>query len=217
MRKFFLILTMFMIQPLKLFVYRRIYGWNIGHTVKIGFSYIDADDVLIGDGVRIGNFNIIRNLRHLQVDTGSFIANFNQFYGNKYQDPQWKTCLIIRDHVLFMSHHFIDVAGTIEIGSKTVVGGRDTHFWSHSLVSENDSSKLVPLDIFIGKNVYIGARATLLGCSIPDAAIIGMGSVVTKSFSAEDCQLLIAGNPAMIKKRYSTANNSELLVAASDN
>ena len=55
------------------------------------------------------------------MDTGSFIANFNQFYGNKYQDPQWKTCLIIRDHVLFMSHHFIDVAGTIEIGVRPLL------------------------------------------------------------------------------------------------
>ena len=77
-------------------------------------------------------------------------------------------------------------------------------FRSHSLEFEKTSSKLVPKDIFIGNNVYIGARASLFGCYIPDNAIIGMGSVVTKSFEGENDRVLIAGNPATIKKRYST-------------
>ena len=204
MRKLLLLLAVFIPCPFKLWFYRNLFGWKIGKQVKVGLSYIEAGNVILEDGAQIGHFNIIRQVSLFQLSKNAYIRNFNQFFGNKYDSAEWTKKLIIGERSLCMNHHFIDVAGTIEIGSDTVIGGRDSHFWSHSLEFENTSSKLVPKDIFIGNNVYIGARTSLFGCYIPDNAIIGMGSVVTKSFNGENDRVLIAGNPAIIKKRYST-------------
>jgi acetyltransferase-like isoleucine patch superfamily enzyme len=58
------------------------------------------------------------------------------------------------------------------------------------------------MSIRLGEWVYVGAGCILVGCDLPSRTIVGAGSVVTKSFSAEPCGLLIAGNPASIRKRY---------------
>lgn len=48
--------------------------------------------------------------------------------------------------------------------------------------------------IVIGKNVWIGAGATVLpGVTVGDNAVIGAGSVVTKNVEADT---VVAGNPA---------------------
>jgi acetyltransferase-like isoleucine patch superfamily enzyme len=202
MRKILLLLAVILPHLLKLFIYRRVMGWKIGKQVKIGFSYIECDQVVLGDNILIRHFNIIRGLKHFQLGSNCYIANFNEFFGNNSSDEKWKNELILGEGVLFMSHHFIDVAGTVTIGSHTTIAGRNTQVWSHSLSYPNDVPDLVPMDVSIGKEAYIGARSTLIGCSIPDKAVIGAGSVVNKSFAAESCRLLIAGNPATIKKRY---------------
>jgi acetyltransferase-like isoleucine patch superfamily enzyme len=204
MRKILLLLAVIFPQPLKLFVYRKIMGWKIGKQVKIGFSYIESREVLLGDNVLIGHFNVIRGLRRFQVGSDCYIANFNQFFGNDYEE--WTRELTLGEKVLFMSHHFIDVAGTVTIGSQTTVAGRDTHFWSHTLTYPDGVPALVPMSVHVGEGAYIGARTTLVGCNIPDEAVVGAGSVVNKTFAPESCRLLIAGNPATIKKRYDRAH-----------
>lgn len=54
--------------------------------------------------------------------------------------------------------------------------------------------------IVIGDHCWIGERTTLTkGAQIPNNCIVGIASVVTKSFINENC--LIAGSPACIKKK----------------
>lgn len=54
-------------------------------------------------------------------------------------------------------------------------------------------------NVNIGQHVWIGRRVTICkGVSIPDGCVVGVGSVVTKPFS--DNNVIIAGNPAMVKK-----------------
>jgi acetyltransferase-like isoleucine patch superfamily enzyme len=202
MNKILLILAVIMPLPLKLFIYRRIMGWKIGNQVRIGFSYIECDEVILGDNILIRHFNVIRGLKRFQVGSDSYIANFNEFFGNDMPGTQWVCELTLGEKVLFMSHHFIDVAGTVTIGSNTTVAGRNTHFWSHSMTYPDGVPVFAPMAVYVGKGVYIGARSTLLGCNIPDGAVVGAGSVVNKTFPPESSRLLIAGNPATIKKRY---------------
>jgi acetyltransferase-like isoleucine patch superfamily enzyme len=192
----------------KRFVYRKLLGWSIGQNVKIGFSYIDAKDVVIGDRVRIGHGNVIRNLKSLRIGGDTYIANFNSIFGASYEG--WASTLEIGQSVNFMSHHFLDVGGTITIGDRAIIGGRDTQIWAHGLAYDSHGNPdLQPLNVMIGRQVYIAARSTLVGCTIPDRTVVGAGSVVTKQFVAESCPYLIAGNPAIIKKRYQ-ADSSEL-------
>ena len=52
----------------------------------------------------------------------------------------------------------------------------------------------------IGRRVWIGRNVVICkGCSISDNSIVGVGSVVTRPF--EEKNVVIAGNPAEIKKR----------------
>jgi len=52
--------AVFLPLPIKLSLYRRLLGWEIEENVKIGFSYIESDHVIIGKNAVIGNLNIIR-------------------------------------------------------------------------------------------------------------------------------------------------------------
>ncbi|NES18019.1 MAG: hypothetical protein F6K41_03610 [Symploca sp. SIO3E6] len=202
MRKIILLIAIVLPQPFKIFLYRHMMGWKIGKQVKIGLSYIDADEVIIGDNVHIGHFNIIRGLWSFQVGNNSYISNFNDFFGNKSNPNKWASKLVLGEKISFMSHHYVDVSGNVTIGSNTTVGGRDTHFWSHTRTFNQAMTDLLPIDIHVGENVYIGARATLVGCNIPNGTVVGAGSIVNKTFAPENCRFLIAGNPATIKKRY---------------
>jgi acetyltransferase-like isoleucine patch superfamily enzyme len=134
------------------------------------------------------------------------IANFNRFYGATYDS--WASSLKIGQSVNFMSHHFLDVGGTIMIDDRAVIGGCDTQIWAHGLIYDAfGNPDFKPLNVTIGAQVYVGARSTLVGCAVPDRTVVGAGSVVTKQFAAETCPYLIAGNPAIIKKRYQTMTN----------
>ncbi len=199
-RKIILIVCVILPLPIKIFIYRNIIGWNIGENVKIGFSYIDSDYVFLGNNVKIDHFNTIRRFKHFEMQDSSFMLRFNQLSGPRKRSWPGKT--VIGKDVRITSHHFIDSVGEITVGDSTTIGGRETQFWSHSLIREGSKKKISPLNISIGKQVYIGSRATLVGCSVPDFSVIGAGSVVTKQFSAENRQVLIAGNPAIVKKRY---------------
>jgi acetyltransferase-like isoleucine patch superfamily enzyme len=186
---------------LKILIYRKIFGWTIGNDVKIGYSYIYAKNVILVDRVHIGHFNVIQNLKFLKIGSDTYIANFNSIFGATYDG--WGSSLDIGQSVSFMSHHFIDVGGKVVIGDRTIVGGRSTQIWSHSAGYDSfGRNTLIPLNVFIGSGVYLGASSALIGCTIPDRAVVAAGSVVTKHFDAEILPILIAGNPALIKKRY---------------
>ncbi len=200
MHKVLVILAVFLPQSVKQAIYRRLLKWQIGRGVHIGLSYLDTGQTVLEDNVKIGHFNIIRGVKNFRVGTGTYIANFNQIFGASYVD--WASTLSIGEHVNFMSRHFIDVGGSVTIGDRAVIGGRDTQFWSHTRAFVDGKPSLEPTCVSIGEDVYIGARATLVSCEVPPEAVVGAGSVVTKSFPPEDCRLLIAGNPAAIRKRY---------------
>ena len=184
--------------------YRRLFGWQVGAGVRIGLSYLDARSATFGEGARIGHFNLFRGLAELRVGRGSFVANFNQVAGVGH-NPLFPSRLLVGDHVNLMTHHYLDVAGTVTIGDGATVGGRDSHVWTHTVAIDGDGSRhLRPLEVTVGAGAYLGARVTLVGCSIPADAFVGAGSVVTKSFPADPAgrRLLIAGNPAAVRKVY---------------
>lgn len=69
----------------------------------------------------------------------------------------------------------------------------------HSVLDSDRRVMNADSSVIIGNHVWIGKRVTInKGSRIPDESIVGASSVVTKGFF--ECNVLIAGNPAMVKK-----------------
>lgn len=89
--------------------------------------------------------------------------------------------------------------GGIEIGDGALIGhGVVLATLNHDFAPENRST-LHPSPIKIGKNVWIGANATVLpGVNIGDGAIVAAGAVVTRDIPAKT---IAAGVPAKVIRK----------------
>ena len=89
--------------------------------------------------------------------------------------------------------------GGIYIGDNTLIGHNVVLATiNHDLSPESRGTNL-PAPIHIGKNVWIGANATILpGVTVGDNAVIAAGAVVTKDVP-ENC--IVGGVPAKLIRR----------------
>lgn len=93
--------------------------------------------------------------------------------------------------------------------NSTVDIGDDCLFSTNINIACSDTHSILDFDdnlLNIGKSVNIGNRVWLCqdvkiskNVTIPDGCVVGMGSIVTKSFSEPNC--IIAGSPAHVVKR----------------
>ena len=84
----------------------------------------------------------------------------------------------------------------IEMGSGVVIS-QDSYLCTASHNISSSKMELVTAPIFIGDNVWIAAKATiLLGVMIGEGAVVGASSVVAKNIPPWK---VVVGNPAVIK------------------
>lgn len=107
--------------------------------------------------------------------------------------------ITIGDNVFLNSGCKMQDQGGITIGDGTLVGHNVVFATINHDENPDKRANMHPSPIHIGKNVWIGANATILpGVSIGDGAIIAAGAVVTKYVPA--C-VVVGGIPAKIIKR----------------
>lgn len=177
----------------KIWLLRRM-GACIGRGCYIGLSVIHAQKIEIGDHVRIASFNLLHRLTSLKMGQGSRMNGFNWITGAGMGE------FILGHHSAITRLHFFDASGSIDIGDNSIVAGRGSHFFTHGISSTN-LDDLRP--IVIGPWCYVGSSSRFVpGSGVSDGTFVGMGSVVTKRFA--DPYVLVAGNPAVIKKRLSS-------------
>ncbi len=201
---------------LKRITYRFLFGYRIGKRVRIGFSIIDSsecaieDDVSIGhlnvvigvkkllimDHVKIGHLNIIRGGDEVRLGRYSEIIRLNEI--NSIPDPDvvnpTDPRFLLGDGSIITSGHKIDFTDRVEIGRRTILGGRNSSLWTHN------RQRTRPIEI--GSFAYIGSEIRIApGGALPSKCIVGIGSVITSELLAED--YLIAGVPAKPVKRLS--------------
>ncbi len=210
-----------LIAPLPSFLkrpcYRLFLGYRIGKRVRIGLSIIDAaecqidDDVTIGhlnvvigvkkisigDHVRIGHLNIIRGGEEVQVGRYAEIMRMNEI--NSIPEPDAVNPVDPRFTLgagsIVTTGHKIDFTDRVEIGRRTIIGGRNSSLWTHN--------RQRTLPITIGEFAYVGSEIRVApGSSIPSRCIVGIGSVITGKIEAEEW--LIAGVPARPIKELSS-------------
>jgi acetyltransferase-like isoleucine patch superfamily enzyme len=113
----------------------------------------------------------------------------------------------VGDGVFIGSYAVMSADGVrVSIGDDTVIGPlfclmAGDHALDVPGVSFRSSSRGRNEPVQIGRNVWIGARVTVLkGVTIGDAAVVGAGAVVTKDVPAF---AIVAGNPArLIRWRF---------------
>jgi acetyltransferase-like isoleucine patch superfamily enzyme len=200
--------------------YRLFFGYRIGKRVRIGVSIIDAavceigDDsqighlnlivavgkVQMGDHVRIGHLNIIRGGDEVVLGRYAELLRLNEI--NSIPDPEVVNPVDPRFTLgpgsIVTTGHKIDFTDRVEIGRRTIIGGRNSSLWTHN------RQKTQPIKI--GDFAYIGSEIRMApGSSIPSRCIIGIGSVITHEVT--EGGYLIAGVPAKPIKQLSGEDN----------
>jgi acetyltransferase-like isoleucine patch superfamily enzyme len=209
----FRLFVLALIAPLPSFLmrpcYRLFFGYQIGKRVHFGFSIIDAaecqieDDVRVGhlnviigvqrltmgDHVRIGHLNIIRGGEEVRLGRYSEIMRMNEI--NSIPEPDAvnpvEPRFMLGAGSIVTTGHKIDFTDRVDIGRRTIIGGRNSSLWTHN------RQRTRPINI--GEFAYVGSEIRMApGSSIPSRCIVGIGSVITSEIDAEEW--LIAGVPA---------------------
>jgi acetyltransferase-like isoleucine patch superfamily enzyme len=177
---------------IKIWVLRQM-GARIGRGCHIGLSVIHAREIEIGDHVRIASFNLLHRLTALKMGQGSRMNGFNWITGAGTGE------FVLGHHSAVTRLHFFEASGSIYIGDNSIVAGRGSHFFTHGISSTNlDDVR----PIVIGPWCYVGSSSRFVpGCCLSEGTFVGMGAVVTKRFA--ELYVLVAGNPAVIKKHLS--------------
>lgn len=97
--------------------------------------------------------------------------------------------------------------GGITIGDHSLIGHRVTLATLNHGIAPDDRHTLYPAPIVIGKNVWIGAGATILpGVTLGDNAIVAAGAVVTKEVAPNT---LVGGIPAKVIRESVTTDTTK--------
>ena len=206
------LLPSFLMRP----CYRLFFGYHIGKRVRIGFSIIDAQECHIENDVKIGHLNVIIGVRklslrdhvrigHLNIIRGGEEVEFGRFSElirlneiNAIPEPDAVNAVDSRFTLgagsIITTGHKIDFTDRVEIGRRTIIGGRNSSLWTHN------RQRTRP--IRIGSFTYVGSEIRVApGGSIPSRCIVGIGSVITGELTGEE--QLIAGVPARAIKGLS--------------
>jgi acetyltransferase-like isoleucine patch superfamily enzyme len=207
------LLPSFLLRP----CYRLFFGYRIGRRVRIGFTIIDADvceisddcsighgnlvigvkKLTLGDHVRIGHLNIIRGGDEVTLGRYAELLRLNEI--NSIPDPDVVNSVdpkfTLGPGSIVTTGHKIDFTDRVEIGRRTIIGGRNSSLWTHN------RQRTRP--ITIGDFAYVGSEIRMApGAAIPSRCIVGIGSVITGQLTGES--QLIAGVPARTIKELSS-------------
>jgi acetyltransferase-like isoleucine patch superfamily enzyme len=189
--------------------YRLCFGYKIGKRVRIGLSIIDARECHIEDDARIGHLNVIIGVKDLSIGDHARIGHLNIMRGgdsarlgrfseiirlneiNSIPEPDVvnpvEPVFLLGEGSIITTGHKIDFTDRVEIGRRTILGGRNSSLWTHN------RQRTRP--IRIGSFTYIGSEIRVApGGTIPSHCIVGIGSVITGELTQENH--LIAGVPA---------------------
>ncbi|MEK6334192.1 MAG: hypothetical protein AABM67_04530 [Acidobacteriota bacterium] len=196
--------------------FRLFFGYRIGKRVHVGLSIIDVRDCEIGPDVRIGHLNVFTGVKKLTLDDHVLIGHLNIVRGgdevhmeryaqlirlneiNSIPEPDVVNAVdprfLLGAGSVITTGHKIDYTDRVEIGRRTIIGGRNSSLWTHN------RQRTQPIEI--GELAYVGSEIRMApGGSLPRRCVVGIGAVITGKIEAEGW--LIAGVPAKPIKELS--------------
>lgn len=175
-------------------------GWSLHPTSHVGLSLIDATNVRLGPGTRIGHFNVIQDLTDLDIGEAARIGNWNwvsaapmfELRDRGHPGEPFRG-LRIGAHSAISSRHYLDCSGGITIGAFTTLGGVRTTILSHQI--DVATGVQTTHAVSVGDYCFISSNVSLTpGCHVPSRCLIGMGAVVVGALPDEGA--LYGGVPA---------------------
>ena len=137
--------------------------------------------------------NLFRGGKIIQI--GSYAAILRQNVMNSILDPEAANPttpeLILGDGVIVTTGHWLDFTDQIRVGPHTIIGGRNSSFWTHN----RDRTRPISLGhhCYLGSEIRIAPGVRLAACSV-----VALGSVLLTSIEQTCC--VIAGNPAAVAR-----------------
>lgn len=181
-----------------------LFGHKVHRGVRIGVSFICADQILLQEGVHIGHFNFVRvnrlvmrrsasigrsNLIHgpLSVNLGERAA-----VGNRNKILRGQLGLVVSGPALFRlgeltkitSDHRVDCTASVTVGAFSTIAGIACELWTHGYVHDQSGPGRYRIDgtVRIGHNVYMGSGSVITaGVTVADGVIVGAGTTVASS------------------------------------
>jgi len=153
-------------------------------------------------GVKIDSEAMIMvdDLRNLKIEESVYIGAFTSLVVMNHDDACSNSFLEIGHGTYIGEYNNVRASGGgIKIGNNCLISQHismiaTNHEYKKGVIIASQPWKNVNNFIDIGNDVWIGANSVILpGVSIGDGAIVGAGSVVTKSVG---CNEIVAGNPA---------------------
>jgi acetyltransferase-like isoleucine patch superfamily enzyme len=200
---------------IKVPLYRLVFGYRIGKGVRLGFGVVflrvercriadhtrigafnlfyRVEEVAIGEEVRIGHGNLFRGGRRIDIGPYAKIMRLNVF--NAIPEPdavnEPTSVLSLGAGVVVTTAHWLDFTDRLSIGAHTVVGGRNSSFWTHNRQRTRA--------IRIGAHCYLGSEVRAApGVELPPCCVVALGSVLTGQYS--EPRSLVGGNPASVRR-----------------
>ena len=181
----------------RLFIYRRLFGYRIAPTAVVGRSFIVVDELEMAAGAHIGPLNILRGCRLVQLDENAYFGFLNWVNGVRregaYVGLERDPSLYMRRESMVTSLHMFDCSDAIEIGEFCAIAGCFTQILTHSVDLYAARQSTAP--VRTGPHSFIANRCMILaGSDIAERVVVGAGSVVIRSLPQK--RTLYAGNPA---------------------
>ena len=177
-----------------------IFGYRLPATARIGLSVVDVDRLRMGEGSRIGHFNVFHGLEVLDIGDAAIVGKFNWISGASAanstvftHEPGRCSKLVIGRDAAIVNWHLIDCADTVELGPFSVLSGAGTQILTHGVEIEENQQRCLP--VRLGAYTFIGTRSVILkGTQLADYCVLAAGSVC--ALRSSEPYGLYAGVPA---------------------
>jgi acetyltransferase-like isoleucine patch superfamily enzyme len=193
-------------------LYRWLFGYRIGRSVRIGFSpFLGVRRCRINDHTRIGSFNLFTQVQELEIGEQVRIGTLNLFRdGDRIAIGSYTTILRLNvfnaildgdflhpvesflwlgTGVFVATGHWFDFSDGIRVGDHSIIGGRLSSFWTHN--RQRGRSVTIGCHTYFGSSVHAAP-----GTEAPPYSIVALGTVLCGQFTQP--RVLIGGNPARV-------------------
>lgn len=201
---------------IRCFFYRKLFGYKMHKTARIGFSLILCNELTMEENTKIGHLTVIKPIDRVYMAAYSRIGAMNFITGYDTSEDSYakkvgffghvtdrKCELVLDEDAAITSRHIIDCNGGVYFGAHSLLAGMRSQILTHAIDIYNCRQDAQPVKI--GNYVFIGTGCIILkGTEIPDYAIVGAGAVLNKKYT--ESYKVYGGVPATAKKDLTNEN-----------